>query len=205
MDFKKQVLLIAPELKDLIYGQKQITKVLIQDLEDFEIRINEVLYIATVDLETTIEDIITDLTTQLTNDLDSPVNVLNILSNSFELISKESESFEVSELTTEQIREAISPDLFELFLEDIEVVVNTETFLNEIETAKRYLIAHYLTVHQRMGSEVTGLSSVKVGDISYSNANPFTDLASTKYGLIFSDIKNRNKRITFPTCKGRFN
>lgn len=199
---KENVSLIAPELLSLIYGQYQKTRIYIQQLTNNTVTISLDDYFKEYTYEVqedeTIEDLIDNLIEIINADEERIINVVNSTSTYFDVIGLDSNPFNISTPINENIQEAIPASLWDLLIEDVNLMVNEETFVEEIERAQRYLMAHLLTITRRL-KNTSMTTSEKVGDISVSYADPLSSegMSLTGYGLVFRGIFLRQRRIKF--------
>ena len=201
---KLEIKTIAPELKVYVDGVPQITFVYIQDITENSLRINDQIYEYEVQSGDTIQNVIDGIADLINNDISSVADSMNISEIGFELIGKESEPFEVLDITIENIREAVSTGLFDFYYEDAISEINSDTWSNQIHKGRLYYIAHKLTLYSK-GNSYSGFTSQRVGDVSVSNGNPENLFLQTIYGVEFRKLYLKNRRINFTSCEEKFN
>lgn len=193
------VSLIAPELLAYIYGQAQKTRIYVQSTSDNVLKINDKTYTYDVQPTDDITDVIDGLIALIVDDTYAEVGVVNTTDEYFDVVGLDYTAYTVYSPTSVNILEAVSDALFTLIGEDVDDMVNEDTFVSQIERAQRYLIAHLLKLHSQALGSIQALSSEKVGDISVSYADPMSDegLGLTGYGVIYKGIYLKQRRIQY--------
>lgn len=199
---KERVLTIAPELIYYVNGQTQKTRVYINSTSDNILTVDDKEYIYQLQLDDTVTDVIEGLIDLVTNDEESIVGVVNDSNTYFDIRGLYTLPFVVSTPTvTETLQDAIPDSLWELIAEDVELLVNKDTFANTdmIERGQRYLMAHLISMAKKGLGNIIGVTSEKVGDISVSYADPLSPegLSLTGYGITYKGIYLKNRRIGF--------
>ena len=196
---KENVLTIAPQLHNLIYGTPQKTRIYVQNLNDNTLIVDDVEYIYEVEEGDTIADIISGLVELIDADEAPIVTVVNETTTYFDVRGVYTVPYVISEPTHEILVESLPDNLWDLFSEDVESIVNEDTFVDMVERAQRYLMAHLLTIYSMNTLSNSVLSSEKVGDISVSYADPLSDeaISATGFGAIYHGIYMKNRRIRY--------
>jgi hypothetical protein len=197
---KERVLTIAPELIYYINGQTQKTRVYINSTSDNILTVDDKEYIYEVQDGDTVTEVIEGLIELVTNDEEAIIGVVNDTNTYFDIRGLYTLPFVVTTPTvTETLQDSIPDSLWEIISEDVELLVNENTFANTdmIERGQRYLMAHLISMAKKGLGNIVGVTSENVGDISVSYADPLSEegLSLSGYGLIYKGIYLKNRRI----------
>lgn len=199
---KSAVKLIAPELTALIDGSPQLTRVPIEELGDKTLIIDDKEYFYEMQQGYGIEDLIAGLVELIQAEDIPQVEVVNVQDEYFDIRGMDDIAFTAETADDPQpynISEAVSADLWDLFWEDVQEIVNEDTFTGHIDRARRYLMAHLLTMHDSVKGSHAAATSEKVGDVAVTYADPLSKegMSLTKYGRVYRGIYLSNRRIRF--------
>lgn len=191
---KERVLLVAPELFDLLQNSKQIDLIEVTDVikeENYIVTINNIDYVYTATATPTKENIVTGLMNAITAELELKDN----LDGSFRISKNAEYSIATgTKLELTRISNYKNADtLFDMYLDDVKAEL-TDVITSAKEKCQRYLIAHLLTLHgQNTGN--TKSESVGRASVTYAGGDLLDPdmLSRTKYGAEFWRLYKKSR------------